>query len=103
MDIDIYQEFTRSTAIYPKEDALQYLALGLASEAGEVAGKVKKLLRDGVLKDEDVISEVGDVLWYCARLLDELDTPITNCLVKNRDKLVDRQNRDAIKGEGDNR
>ena len=59
---DEYQEKARETAIYPEKDALPYLSLGLVSEAGEVAGKVKKLIRDGT--QSDVASEIGDVLPY---------------------------------------
>lgn len=102
-DIDTYQEFTRSTAIYPKEKALEYLALGLASEAGEVAGKLKKLIRDGNIKKKDLMAEVGDVLWYSVRLLDELGYTASACLIHNRDKLIDRSNRSVIQGSGDNR
>ena len=42
-----YQEKCRTTAIYPKKDAIAYLSLGLVSEAGEVAGRVKQQIRDG--------------------------------------------------------
>ena len=56
---DEYQEKAKATAIYPKKDALPYLSLGLVSEAGEVAGKIKKLIRDGT--QSDVASEIGDV------------------------------------------
>ena len=103
LNIDTYQEFTRSTAIYPKEVALDYLILGLASEAGEVAGKRKKALRDGIFSEKDLVDEVGDVLWYAVRILDELGWDASEVLVRNRDKLIDRQNRDKIKGSGDNR
>ena len=70
MTADEYQRKARETAIYPKKEALPYLSLGLVSEAGEVAGKVKKLIRDGT--ESDVASEVGDVLWYCAMLASEV-------------------------------
>ena len=103
MDTDIYQEFTKSTAIYPENKALEYLSLGMTSEAGEVAGKVKKFIRDGNLSPKDVVKEIGDVLWYCARLSDELGYTMSEVLVMNRDKLVDRNNRDMIKGSGDER
>jgi NTP pyrophosphatase (non-canonical NTP hydrolase) len=103
LDVDMYQEFTRSTAIYPKETALDYLVLGLASEAGEVAGKRKKAIRDGIFSEAALVDEVGDVLWYAARILDELGWDMSECLVRNRDKLIDRQNREVIKGSGDNR
>lgn len=103
LDIDQYQEFTRSTAIYPKTLAVEYLALGLTSEAGEVAGKIKKLIRDKVVAKEDILAEVGDVLWYSVRLLDEIGYTASACIVHNRDKLIDRQNRSVIQGSGDKR
>ena len=63
MTADFYEERASLTAIYPKEKALEYLALGLTSEAGEVAGKVKKLIRDGKGDKKAIASEIGDVLW----------------------------------------
>lgn len=70
---DQYVEFTRTTAIYPKDRAITYLMLGLISEVGEVAGKVKKRIRDGELSvpTSAIVSEIGDCLWYLARLEDE--------------------------------
>lgn len=102
-DVDLYQEFTRTTAAYPTARGLEYCGLGLASEAGEVAGKLKKWIRDGTFNPQDIADEVGDVMWYCARVLDELGIKMSDTLVRNRDKLIDRQNRDVIKGSGDKR
>lgn len=98
-----YQEFTRTTAIYPKEKALEYLALGLCSESGEVAGKAKKIIRDGVDLKEQILAELGDCLWYAARICDELDTDLEQVMDENRKKLEDRKARDVLKGSGDNR
>ena len=77
MDFNEYQEWTKSTAIYPPEEAITYTTLGLISEAGEVAGKVKKIIRDagGQVSQEQkdaLKSELSDVCWYLARLSDEL-------------------------------
>lgn len=107
-DMDTYQEATKSTAIYPPEAAIEYLVLGLASEAGEVAGKLKKLIRDpeAMTKEEwrkVVISEMGDVLWYIARLADELDTPLSEVALENLNKLLSRKERGMLGGSGDNR
>jgi NTP pyrophosphatase (non-canonical NTP hydrolase) len=109
MDFDEYQKLTRKTAIYPKDGLtpILYTSLGLASEAGEVAGKIKKIIRDGgnVFPDRDkcdeIRAELGDVLWYCARLADELEIDLSNVAMKNIEKLIDRLDRDVIKGEGD--
>lgn len=67
---DEYVEWTASTAIYPKEQAVEYCNLGLLSELGEVAGKLKKRIRDGEasVPVEAVLAELGDVCWYLARL-----------------------------------
>jgi NTP pyrophosphatase (non-canonical NTP hydrolase) len=104
-----YQEQTAQTAKYPKEKALEYLSLGIASEAGEVAGKMKKWIRDGDAKmtEEEwrnaMASEIGDVLWYAARLADELGLSLSQIAEDNMDKLLDRKARGVIGGSGDNR
>lgn len=103
MDINNYQLWTRSTAIYPPEQAVEYLSLGLTSEAGEVAGKVKKWIRDGNLREHEVLSELGDVLWYIARLADEYGMDLSTLAKLNHDKLESRKSRDVIKGSGDER
>jgi len=100
---DHYQRKTQETAIYPEDKALEYLALGLNGEAGEVAEKVKKHIRDGKELDEDFAKELGDVLWYLTRLVDELDANMSEVAESNLDKLFDRKERDKIQGSGDNR
>lgn len=103
MKFDNYQEKTAETAIYPEDQALEYLALGLNGESGEVAEKVKKHIRDGKELDEDFAKELGDVLWYLARLIDELGADFSDVADANLDKLFDRKDRDKIQGSGDNR
>jgi len=103
MNLNDYQIWTRSTAIYPENMALEYLALGLCSEAGEVAGKVKKYIRDGGFNSEALEAEIGDVFWYLCRLVDTLGADPCEILQSNIDKLEDRKHRDVIKGSGDNR
>lgn len=108
-----YMEETRNTAVYPDAtegtvEAVVYVALGLAGEAGEVANKVKKILRDsdGVLSEETaekIRAELGDVLWYTARVCDELSFDLDEIAEENIEKLVDRKRRGALKGVGDNR
>lgn len=104
-----YQEATAQTAKYPPSQALEYLSLGIASEAGEVAGKMKKWIRDGdskMTREEWVqamSSEIGDVLWYAARLADELGLSLSQIAEDNMDKLLDRKARGVIGGSGDNR
>ena len=104
-----YQNKAMETAIYPKKQALEYLTLGLTGEAGEIANKVKKLIRDGAdvegYNDKlvQITNEVGDVLWYCAMLANELDANMGNIMEQNLHKLADRKSRGVISGSGDNR
>jgi NTP pyrophosphatase (non-canonical NTP hydrolase) len=109
MNFDEYQKLTRKTAIYSKSGLTPviYTSLGLASEAGEVAGKVKRVIRDdgnvfpNQRRREEIKTELGDVLWYCARLADELEINLSEVAEANIEKLNDRLDRDVIKGEGD--
>lgn len=105
-DFDKYQKATATTAVYPIAKALEYTALGLCSEAGEVAGKVKKMIRDKTDSDtfqEQMLLELGDVLWYLARLADECGLRFSDVAEFNLDKLADRSKRNVIQGDGDNR
>ncbi len=101
IDFDQYQQFTESTAIYPEEHGVTYCALGLNGESGEVAEKVKKAIRDDA--DLDAEKELGDVLWYLARLCDELGYSLQDVAEMNVDKLTDRKERDVLHGSGDER
>jgi len=108
MKISEYEEKAQATAIYPDSHKITYPALGMAGEAGEVANKVKKLIRDG--KDEmpddwreQLASEIGDVMWYCAALARDLDVSLTTIMAANLDKLKARQERGTLGGSGDKR
>jgi NTP pyrophosphatase (non-canonical NTP hydrolase) len=102
-DWDWFQAECKKTAIYPEQDGLQYTALGMASEAGEVAGKIKKYMRDGTINDLDTAMEVFDVLWYCAAFLDELGYDMSEVIYKGVEKLRSRQERGVLGGSGDRR
>ena len=85
---------------------VQYLALGLTGEAGEVANKVKKLIRDGgdtPDKRKEIGKELGDVCWYLAVLAEELGSNLGKIMEDNLDKLEDRRARGVLGGSGDNR
>lgn len=104
MHFSDYQDGTGRTAIYPKDRALEYLALGLASEAGEVAGIIKKHIRDGgEISVAKVIDEIGDVLWYISELCNTLKVDMGVVSMQNLEKLQDRANRGVLSGSGDNR
>lgn len=109
MNLSDYQHLSRRTAQYPSiGHAVIYPALGLTNEAGEVAGKIKKIFRDkaGVIGEADreaLKAELGDVLWYLAQVCTELDLSLEDVAQHNLDKLASRQARGAIGGEGDER
>jgi len=117
MDIKKYTEWARSTAIYPgaldgKTPEISYLTLGLANEAGEVAGVIKKLVRDeNAIIDSSVYqkrrdkvkAELGDVFWYLVRLSDAFGLEVEDILEANVEKLKSRKERGVLQGSGDNR
>ena len=111
-----YQIHSGSTAIYPVVTGWPgkikiqhtYLALGLNGEAGEVSDKIKKIIRDkdSYMTKEDVEAigkELGDVLWYLARLAAELGLDLQDIADRNYVKLIKRQEDHTISGFGDDR
>ena len=101
-----FREHTRDTAIYDPNDAFEYTILGLCSEAGEVAGKYKKFLRDDTgwdILQDDIAKELGDVMWYVDRIADEFGISLTAILEANVAKLQARKANNTISGSGDER
>lgn len=108
MQMADYQSQAVRTAIYPDKLRIIYPALGLANEAGEALGKIKKVLRDNhsdfdVEQRLQIADEIGDVLWYIAALAADLGTPMELIARRNLDKLNSRLERGVIQGSGDNR
>jgi NTP pyrophosphatase (non-canonical NTP hydrolase) len=108
LQLNDYTEQTKHTAIYPEAGTgqaieLYYLALGLTSEAGEVAGKVKKYIRDGVINEEAIAHEIGDCFWYLARLCKAVGYEPETVLEMNITKLLLRKVNNTIQGSGDER
>ena len=116
MNLNVYQEEIKQFAVYPdanthRKAEFDYLTLGLCSEAGEVAGKVKKLYRDGGFsywnlpedRKDALRAELGDVLWYAAMLCSCLETTMEEVAEGNFHKLSARKASNTIKGDGDNR
>lgn len=99
MKLSDYQKNTRLTVEYPSHKALEYLGLGLASEAGEVCSVIKKHIRDGKTLDS-LEDELGDVLWYIARIADELKLNLGIIGLRNARKLLDRKRKNLIHGDG---
>lgn len=104
-----YQELAAFTAAYPNVGHNPiYPTLGLAGEAGEVAEKVKKVLRDNngqfdAAAINAIKKELGDVMWYVARLAAELGLSLKDIATGNIAKLNSRKQRDKLHGSGDDR
>ena len=109
MDFKTYQQDSRHTAQAVRTDhPIIYPTLGLVNEAGEFAGKVKKIFRDqgGVMTSSDeraLKAELGDVLWYLTQLCTELGLTLEEVASANLEKLKSRQERGVIGGSGDER
>jgi NTP pyrophosphatase (non-canonical NTP hydrolase) len=107
---DAYQRDSRSTRVGPlrTDHPIVYPTLGLVNEAGEVAGKVKKIFRDhgGEITEADraaLVLELGDVLWYLTQICTELDVTLADVATANLEKLASRAARGTIRGDGDDR
>lgn len=104
-----YHHEAWATAMYPNKGTdLSYPVLGLNGEAGEVAEKVKKVMRDknGVVDDETrdaIVIELGDVIWYVNAICHTLGVHLGDVAEANLVKLNSRRLRGKIQGEGDNR
>ncbi len=113
MDFNTYQIETRKKAVYPEVgNNFVFPTLGLFGEAGEVAEKVKKLIRDKntatpefVTSEnrEEIQKELGDVLWYLAQLASEFNLSLADVAQTNLDKIASRHDRQVVHGDGDNR
>ena len=109
MTLDEYQDLAMESAIYPPEANILYPAFGLAGEAGEVAGKLAKRLRDaeGDVSDpvflDAIALELGDVLWMVAALAHDLGWSLEDIADRNLSKLASRAQRGVLGGSGDDR
>lgn len=114
LSLEDYQIVSAETAIYPGagEEAsiggLSYVTLGLTGEAGEIANKVKKIIRDhrGTITAKarnELAGELGDVLWYVAQVATQLGVSLNQVAELNLVKLQDRKQRNVIQGSGDHR
>ena len=108
MTFEEYQRKAVATAIYGAGNRVVYPTLGLCGEAGEVAEKIKKVLRDkeGIFLVEDkeqIKKELGDVLWYIANIANDLFINMDHIAKGNIEKLNSRKERGVIHGSGDNR
>lgn len=108
MTFEEYDDFVAEIAFYPRDRGLTYCALKLNGEAGEVADKIGKMIRDddAIMTDERrdaLILELGDVMWYLSALAMELDCSLEYIARRNQEKLLTRVSKGTLKGDGDNR
>ncbi|MCC7357174.1 nucleoside triphosphate pyrophosphohydrolase family protein [Candidatus Uhrbacteria bacterium] len=109
MKFSEYQEQSRTTAIYPGIGKnFIYPALGLCGESGEVAEKIKKIIRDSNMevtdeKRQEIAKELGDVLWYLSQLATEFNLSLSEIAQGNIEKLQKRKQEGTLHGNGDNR
>lgn len=107
MTFDDYQQKALTTLL-PSSNSIPYVALGLTNEAGEVAGKIKKWIRDNdgditKLDKAAIADELGDTLWYMAMLAELVDIKFSEVAEANIQKLASRLDRGKLHGSGDNR
>jgi len=110
MTFDDYQKHALTTAIYNGDKMLDlcHWALGLSGESGEIAEKLKKIIRDqnadpSKIDRDDIKKELGDILWYITALAHELEIDLDDVAQANVDKLASRLQRGVVTGSGDNR
>lgn len=104
-DFDDYQNWTDSVAMYGgRYDSYYYPILGLVSEVGEVAAILKRTIRDDEsYSRQQLVKELGDCLWYLARVAKEEDVSLSEIVAANKEKLDSRKKRNTLKGSGDDR
>lgn len=112
---DQYQKIAITTELMQRSDVINandpaFVAklLGLSGEAGEVAEKFKKIIRDrgGIITPsdiQDIVKELGDVLWYISAVADYLGVSLEKVASENLNKVLSRKARGQSRGSGDNR
>jgi NTP pyrophosphatase (non-canonical NTP hydrolase) len=106
MEFNEYQERAKETAMYPNklDGGFFYTALALAGEVGELLNKIKKIARDNIqIKREEIISELGDILWYLSETARNFNISLEEVAEYNLKKIRSRKERGTLQGSGDNR
>jgi len=106
MEFNEYQERAKETAMYPNklDGGFYYTALALAGEVGELLNKIKKIARDNIqIPREEIISELGDILWYLSETARNFDISLEEVVEYNLKKIRSRKERGTLQGSGDNR
>jgi len=102
-DMELYSKQVEKLIVTEPKNRLMENVLGLGEEAGEVQGKIKKLIRDKSFSKSEVIKELGDCLFYVTAIANYLGSNLQEVANINLNKLHDRQKRNKLKGSGDNR
>lgn len=102
MKLNEYQD-QAATTMLPQCDNIEYLGLGIAGEAGEVAEKLKKRIRGDEIPDHEIALECGDCIWYISQLAAKLGFSLEEIATMNIAKLNARKAQGKIQGNGDNR
>lgn len=101
---DYYSGWVEKKILTEGQERLVENTLGLVGEAGEVAEKIKKLIRDNnKYANEEIMKELGDVVFYATALANIYGRGLQEILELNVQKLDDRQKRNKLRGSGDNR
>jgi NTP pyrophosphatase (non-canonical NTP hydrolase) len=103
-----YNEFVSKTKFYPKHRKIEYPVLGICGEAGEVAEKVKKTIRDNnevfdAERKAAILKELGDVLWYVVATAQDMGYDFEDVIHANMSKVTKRLETNTRQGEGDDR
>ena len=99
-----YSDWVEKKILTEGQERLVENTLGLVGEAGEVAEKIKKLIRDSNrFANKEIMKELGDVVFYATALANIYGKGLQEVLELNIAKLDDRQRRGKLKGSGDNR
>ena len=106
MEFNEYQERAKETAMYPSklDGGFYYTALALAGEVGELLNKIKKIARDNIqIPREEIISELGDILWYLSETARNFNISLEEVAEYNLKKIRSRKEKGTLQGSGDNR
>lgn len=103
MKFNTYQEHAKTFAVVTAED-YDYLLPGLAGEVGEFSQLIAKAVRDdNPPSKENLVKELGDILWFVSLLATRIGVPLSEVAQGNIEKLSSRLHRGTIQGSGDNR
>lgn len=97
MTLDEYQRDAKAFARYPTKLGLHYCCIALAGEVGELCNEFNKELRDAVSRRDEMVDEIGDVLWYVSAVCNELGVSLDAIANQNLEKLCQRRRESSDK------